>query len=418
MDRYLPRMYKHKISNDDLTYDVIKKINKSIAEGFTILEDYATDLFEILDANFTHPLALPLLGNLFNLDLKYNDITLWRRQVKEAVPLFKKKGTLGGLREALEQAGIRLVRLKNLWQVTSKYTWVDSFLIKHDSFDDFNEDYNQTIVGNLSKIPIDTSDIEVYLRGASTEEYLNVPSKIATIYLPTEANEKPTLVWNGNKLQEPINLLKGDIVKIKYKYKEIPESEKSIEEYIQSLPLADNRDEIKQEYPKKNWNVHLIEEDDPLFDAAIKERHPFYDPVVFGKVRTVFLFSENVYNMDTYNGSLRDSNVPCDLDKDFLDECSYSQSSKFNVDLEIEGLSDDRIEEAKEIIREYSPFHAMLHHMRVTGKVNDFVLPPNESVNYLIKDKEEGIPKDSLDIEENILYQVRWKDGKTEMHTV
>ena len=121
--------------------------------------------------------------------------------------------------------------------------------------------------------------------------------------------------------------------------------------------------------------------------------------------------------MDTYNGSLRNSVTPCDIDKDFLDECSYGQSSKFNVDLEIENLSDDRIAETKEIIREYSPFHAMLHQMRVTGKVNDFILPPNETVDYLIKG-DKSAPKDKVDVGENIAYQIRWKDGKVETYAV
>lgn len=396
MDRYLPQLYKKKISNKDLTPEVIKKLNKCVADGFLELEDSANDLIDILDANFTHPTVLPLLANMFNVKLRTEDFALWRKQIKQAVPLFKKKGTLDGLRGALDQAGINLLKLTKLWQITSQYFWTDSFVI------------NAETLGDLSKLPINNHyEVSIF----TDNGYIDLPSKTITVYEPETANEKPRATWEGHLLG--IEITDGDIIKIKYQYREMPTEAKEIDDYIHSLPLADGRDETKQEYPKKNWNVRLIEESDPLFDLIIKEKHPFCDPLSYGKIRTKFLFSEKVYNMDTYNGSLRDSNEPCDLDKDFMDECSYGQSSKFNIDIEVENLNDDSINEAKEIIREFSPFHSMLNKLNVCGKCVDFILPPTERITSSLVPK--NIPaQDTLEVSEKIAYEIRYKDGRTD----
>ena len=55
--------------------------------------------------------------------------------------------------------------------------------------------------------------------------------------------------------------------------------------------------------------------------------------------------------MEEYNGSIRTSLNPCDIDKDFIDPCFSSLSSKYNIDLEIEALSDDRIIEAADVLK-------------------------------------------------------------------
>ena len=45
-----------------------------------------------------------------------------------------------------------------------------------------------------------------------------------------------------------------------------------LENYIQKhLPLADKRDEKQIKYPLKNWNVRLIEDNDPAFNLLIQE---------------------------------------------------------------------------------------------------------------------------------------------------
>lgn len=410
LEKYLPTMYKNKVSDSDLTPYVVENLNKSIAEGFTIIEDYANQLIDILDANFTYTGVLPLLANMFNIKLRSDDTTLWRRQIKQAIPLYKTKGTLAGLQAALDQAGIKLHKLTLLWQVVSPSIWTDGFLIKQDRF---SSEVNDSIIGQLSKKPINENEIEVELRSGGDREFIKLP--MGSLILASEVGEPTAIVWNGESLENPIELFEGDYVKIKYKHNEAPES---IQKYIDDLPLADQRDEVECGYPLKNWNVKLIEEDDPLFDIIISERHPFQNPVVFGKVRTSFLYSENVYNMETYNGSLRDSLSPCEMDRDFIDHCSFGQSSKFNVYIEIEKLSDDRILEAKQIIKEYSPFHAILHKMNISGKITEFILSPVERIESDIKSDEMASNKEFLKTGERITCRIRWKDGREESREV
>ena len=117
----------------------------------------------------------------------------------------------------------------------------------------------------------------------------------------------------------------------------------------------------------------------------IPTKNPFHDDVVFGKVRTEFPYSENIYNMEEYNGSIRNSKSPCDIDKDFLDPCFSSLSSKYNIDIEIEQLSNDRVIEANEILAESMPFHAVLHVMNIYGGINELVEPPVEYLEMLVK---------------------------------
>ena len=85
-----------------------------------------------------------------------------------------------------------------------------------------------------------------------------------------------------------------------------------------------------------NWNVRVIEEDDAFFDSVIPHRHPFYDDVIYGHVRTEFPYSENIYNMEEYNGSIRNSKSPCDIGRTFIDPCFSCVSSSYIVDVEIE----------------------------------------------------------------------------------
>ena len=139
-----------------------------------------------------------------------------------------------------------------------------------------------------------------------------------------------------------------------------------------SLPLADTRDGRYVEYPKMDWNTHVIEEMDPLFDLIVNVKNPFYDPVIFGKIRTEFPYSEQAYNMDEYNGSLRDSYDPKDIDKNFVEPCRNTISSRFNAELTIQDLSNIRLTEAQEIIAEYIPFHAMLHTLQFNGYIYMF----------------------------------------------
>jgi hypothetical protein len=378
-ERYLPEMFKNIISDADLTPKVIKGINDSTSAGFTFVENLANQIIDLLDANATHEQLLPLLSNMFNLKLKSNDPTLWRRQIKKAIPNYKKKGTTEGLKQAFSDAGMRFLKLTKLWQVVSKYTYQEHF------------DYTGSDEFILSKniiTPLD-SNFELWIRHEN-EDWTNLEDQAEN----TEGHwSENYVVFSENKMQWVANenLRKGDLIRISYKIREIPTGEQPLEDYIRYLPLMDQRDEKAQEYPPKNWNTRLIEEDDDLFDIIVPVRHPISDPLVWGRVRTEFPYSENAYNMDEYNGSKRDSLNPCDIDKEFIDPCGQCQSSKFNLDVEIENISDDTYEEAKKVVEEYMPFHSVVHSFNFSGSITEFVSPNEEKIETLIRIANEDV---------------------------
>ena len=378
LDRYTPEMYKVGISNNDVTKYVIDRLNHSVADGFTVLEDLTNQIVDIIDANATHESILQLLGNTFNLKLRTNDPTLWRRQIKNAVPLFKQKGTLPGLTSALSAAGIALSKFTEMWQVVSPYTFQEAFDVEDE------EDLDFTLSKNAI-LPVDPLNFELFYRGVEDLEWTELSGPTDYVNL-SEVGGKTIMTWVGSELSvSPIILEEGDSIRVIYEVVEVPNpTQQTIEEYIRTLPLSDLRDDRDQNFPLKNWNVRLIEEDDALFDVIIPTRHPFVEELVFGKIRTEFPYSENVYNMEEYNGSRRNSTNPCDIDRGFLDACSSCKSSKYNVDLEIEDLSNRRILEAEEVLREHTPFHNILHSMTLTGTQNDFVQSPVETLEGLL----------------------------------
>jgi phage tail P2-like protein len=400
--KYMPTMYQVKTKPNDLTPYVLEKLNKSVGKGFQEIENIAIQLSTLLDPDTIKTDFLPLLANTFGLTLRSEDSDAWRNQIRYALNLYKKKGTYEGLRQALDKAKITLLKLTNLWQVVSRNMWTDGFLIDRDI------NLETLILGYLTKKPI--NDLEIEIRSSEDLNYIKLPKEIISLQEVQAPETKTAIIWQGGNITPQIPLLKGDVIKIRYAYKDIPDSDLAIEKYIDSLPLADQRDEAEIKYPLKNWNIKLIEEDDPLFSLLITDRNPFQSPVVFGKIRTTFLYSEKVFNMDTYNGSLFNSNNPCDLDKDFIDTCHGGRSSKFNVHLEFDNVTNDKIKEAKEIIIDYSPFHAMLHNIIISSKTTDYILPPIESINSSIK---ENNNKDKVGVGENINCKIKYKDGKT-----
>jgi len=374
LERYTPDMFKMVISENDRTPDVLDKFNKAVALGFNTLEDLGNQIVDLQDANSIHEALIPYLSNLFDLKLKTDDPTRWRGQIKRAVPLFKMKGTKRGLAEALEHAAITLMGLTQLWEISSSYTWQE--VVKFDGASDTFE---------LEKValPIDYDNFELWLRPADNSEWIPLSSD----YIEFLTSDGVTyMTWAGSGLSiEPIDLLEGDEIRVLYKYAQIPNSTaQSIENYVRSLPLMDQRDERNQVYPLKNWNVRVIPENDSMFDLVIPSRHPYHEFLVYGKVRTEFPYSENIYNMEEYNGSIRNSKEPCDIDRNFVNPCTACISSNYNIDLEIENLSDDRILEAKEVLQEFSPFHAVLHTFNFIGGINEFVEPPLEEVEALV----------------------------------
>lgn len=375
LERYLPEMYKNYLADKDITPETTDKLNRAVAKGFKYLEDLANQIIDLYDANALHESLLIYLSNLFNLKLKSDDPTLWRRQIKEAITLFKKKGTIGGLEDAFAQAGMKLEKLTQLWQVVSPYTWVDSFRVKDSPVFTLNR---------RMILPLDPDNFALYIRREGDTVYEPVASE-CVIFEDTDCNFTTRMTWVGDELSaNAVTLYEGDIIKVMYKYAEIPAGQQSVENYIRTLELADERDETDQEFPPKNWNVRVIEEDDPLFSVVIPVRHPFHKNLVFGWIRTEFPYSENVYNMEEYNGSTRETGDPCLIDKAFTDPCGACISSKYNIDVSVEALSDDRLSEVRDILREYTPFHAVVHRINFYGSVNEFVPPPVETIECLV----------------------------------
>ena len=367
LNRYLPEVYKEKLTNLDLSPEVLNKFNMAVGDSFETVENLANGISGLIDYNLIPDYFLAYLGNLYRLSFYSNDTVKWRRQIAKAVPNFKMKGTVKGLKSALSDAGINLIKLTQLYQLYSKYVWTDVFYISDPNIVEFE----------LSKISlaINTENFEVYLRKGSgnfVQKSLNDIS-INTIQFVS------ILTWLGEPLK------KGDTIKISYQIEPINDPViQSLEDYLKTLPLADTRNDLENVYPPKNWNAKVIAEDDAFFNELIPTKNPFHDPIVFGQIRTDFAYSENIYNMDEYNGSLRDSNNPCDIDKNFIDPCSGFITTLFNCDLTIEDLSPDRINEALQIIKEYKPFHAVLHSLNYSGELNEYVLPPEENIEVLI----------------------------------
>lgn len=376
LERYLPEMYKVRIAEEDRTPIILDYLNKAVARGFTDLEDLVNQLIDLFDANALHESILAYLSNLFNIRLKSDDPTLWRRQIKEAVPVFKQKGTKAGLEAAFAQAGMRLDGVTHLWQLVSKYTWVESFTVEAN--DDLVWDLHQSTIIE----PIDDTYFGLWVRESGSSTYTELSKELVTF---EEEYGVLRMSWNGNQGSSPTTLEEGDIIKVKYQYKEVPDvSEANLETYFQTLPLADNRDEADQDYPPKNWNVRLLEEDDPLFDLLVPVKHPYQPWLVFGQVRTEFPYSENIYNMEEYNGSTRDSYDVCMIGKEFIDPCGACLSSKLNLDIAVEQLSNDRLAEVTDILQEYLPFHAVPHALYFSGEAQDFVQSPVEEIDILI----------------------------------
>lgn len=373
LNNYLPETYHLKLADLDVTPDVMERFHGAVAKGFTTVEDLANQLIDLLDANVCNETYLPYLANLFRLKLRSTDTVLWRRQIKTAMQMYKKKGTLQGLKDALSSAGIVFQGLTQYYQVVSKATWQDGFVIT-------DEDQVSFTLTKLAILPVDTNNFELYIRYEGSDEYVSISLDYVTF---GNSNGVTTMVWiPDGVVGSVLNLVKDDVIKVVYKVKE-PTSQ-SVENYIRSLPLADKRDELLVDNPKKNWNVRLISTDDVMFSTIVSTTHPFSPLTVWGNVRTEFAYSENAYNMDEYNGSFRDSNYQCDIDESFVDHCSNCLGSIISVDLEIDNLNNDRIVEASEIVKDFIPFHAQIDSINYTGAINEYFVPPTEDLEMLL----------------------------------
>lgn len=369
LERYLPDMYKQNYAKNDLSVQTITRLNDAVAEGFTELENLANQLIDIIDANATQEPLLGYLANFFALKLRSTDLTLWRKQIKKAVPVFKMKGTLRGLEEALMDAGITLLKYTQFWQTGTDFVFTETFT------------YTGSESFALSKVSlaINPTYFALYKRSPSAVDTSYQVVNLANILINT-VDGASTMTWIGNPLQT------GDVLKITYQVKAFANpTEISIYNYIKNLPLADTRDDRYFDYPPKDWNTKLVAEDDVLLDLLIPVKNIYVPELNFGKIRTQFPYSENVYNMEEYNGSLRDSKVPCDIDKAFIDPCRSAISAYYMLDVDIQDLSNTRLVECQEIVADYTPFHATLHTLNFSGSFEDFVLPAIEEVEALVR---------------------------------
>jgi hypothetical protein len=378
LDRYLPEMFKNFIAADDLTPLVVAEFDNAVAQGFTILENLTNQMVDLIDSNATHESLLPWLGDFVGLKLRSQDPTLWRRQIKRAIPVYKKKGTLRGLTEALSQANIWLTNFSQLWQVVSPYTWRESFT------------YIDSFIFTLSKVCKNPDSLSgsLYYQDPNFELSYRLSNEttwtvianagsysISDFFIVNTINGVTQLIWKSTN--EHI-LVAGEEINIIYQTADYVDQ--VIENEIRNLPLEDLSDAKNGTYPLKNWNLKLIDENNPYFAQIITTRNPWHDFVIFGQIRTEFPYNENIYNAEEYNGSTRDSTNPCHIDKNFVDSCFGCLSSCYSVELEIEKLSNDRLTEAMEIIEEYTPFHSSLHTWGFSGTANDFVKSPMEAI--------------------------------------
>jgi hypothetical protein len=374
LTRYLPEMYKSTYAYNDRTSEILDKLNQSLNIGFRNIEDLANQIIDLLDANVLQEPLLVYLASMFNLKLRSTDPTRWRKQIKKAVPLNKSKGTLRAFKEALTDAGITLNKFSQLWQIGTDYTFTENFV--YTGYDIFElEKISLNINDNYFNLEI--AQANVIGNNIVLNNYQSLGLNNIIIYTNSG---KSYLKYIGNQL------VLGSNIKITYQIKNFNNSQQvQLHNYIVFLPLADTRDGRYVTYPKKDWNTYVIEETDPLFDLIINVKNPFYDPVIFGKIRTEFPYSEQAYNMDEYNGSLRDSYNPKDIDKNFVEPCRNTISSRFNVEVTIQNLSNIRLTEAQEVMADYMPFHAILHTLQFNGYLQDYMLPANECWEILIK---------------------------------
>lgn len=126
---------------------------------------------------------------------------------------------------------------------------------------------------------------------------------------------------------------------------------------------------IRGQFSPKD-RTYLRTKRDRLCPLGIKDS----DLVTFGYHRTVFPYSEKVYNMDEYNGSLRPSKDPCHIDPTFVDECDCSPTTLIDLSVRLPELSEDSIKEFREIIKEAKPFHAPIRNISFVGDMSDALI--------------------------------------------
>jgi hypothetical protein len=68
-----------------------------------------------------------------------------------------------------------------------------------------------------------------------------------------------------------------------------------------------------------------------------------------------------------------------------VEPCRGTISSYFDLDMEIKNLSDFRLLECIDIVDEFTPFHAILNNINFQSNLEDFIMPPEESLELFVK---------------------------------
>jgi hypothetical protein len=373
MDIYIPSGYRQLVSENDLSPNIIKRFGEVVAKLFTDQDDLVDQILTGYDPNYLKEPLLRYLSHNLGWKLKSSKPALWRRQLKEAINLYKKRGTRDGLAGALASAGMSLLSIKQLWQTGSDKVRTDGFLVG-DSLD--------FILSRVPLLPISSYPLNFSLsvKRDGDNFYTNLSTTTVSFSISSGVC---TMSWIGNTLPVPVYLYENDYLKVTYQYDTVVDQ--TLEDYIKTLPLLDTRDEVAEAiHPPKNWNIVGIHEDDDYFSDLITVQHPYRNPVVYGQVRTTFQYSEKLYNSESFNGSVRDSTDPCDLDADFVDELKNCLSSSLIIDIKVTELSDDRMREAEEICKDFLPFDARINTLNFFGSVEEIVLPPEETTETFI----------------------------------
>ncbi len=292
--------------------------------------------------------------------------------------------------------------------------------------------------GELSTLFLDPGDVsedikfDILIDDEVRSEYQNMSGNV--IAEEVIRNNPKDLQGRIRGLSLTTNLMEyfipaeGDIIKIRYQYKEYPfeinasssdhlinfdNFELCKDDYILSLDLADDRNPIDTSFidnkllPLVNYNVRLLpdsncfvrnDNEDPLVCLdeykvcdLCSQRNPLHPPLIYGHLRTKFPWSENVYNMDEYDGSTRPSYSPCDIDEDFLDKCGCCWSSYFSMSIAVTNLSNNILSTINDTIDEFKPFHSRLKNLSYSGAFEDNVRIDDDHTSFEVGGKFEEL---------------------------
>jgi len=137
--------------------------------------------------------------------------------------------------------------------------------------------------------------------------------------------------------------------------------------------------------PKVDHETRLIDLRDENLKVICGDHQPFPSNVVFGQARTEVPFGRTVFNTDEFDGSVRPSSDPCDIDESFIEPCSCSPASHIGFVVTVPIAGSVTINELKEVITEMLPADAVQRFMGFRSTNQDLVPRPKESVTYWVR---------------------------------